>query len=59
MDEVLLEKVLKLELLVDLQKKEIDILHKMIDNNTEACKTLFDVVGSITKIISDAEVEGD
>lgn len=55
--EELANKVLKLELLVDLQKKEIDILKRMIDTNSNSIKILFENQSNILGILTRAEEE--
>ncbi len=55
--EELTNKVLKLELLVDLQKKEIDILKRMIDTNTSNIKLLFENQSELLDILTRAEEE--
>ena len=55
--EELANKVLKLELLVDLQKKEIDILKRMIDTNSNSIKILFENQSNILNILTRDEEE--
>ena len=55
--EELANKVLKLELLVDLQKKEIDLLKRMVDTNTNSIKILFENQSNILDILTRAEEE--
>ena len=55
--EELANKVLKLELLVDLQKKEIDLLKRMVDTNTDSIKILFENQSNILDILTRAEEE--